>query len=62
MDELHAGNPHNERLADPPIPASDIGRLTRGIHFYDSMVVLEKGAFLTKVSSSIPVVPGQQVW
>lgn len=62
VDELHAGNPHNKAQIGHDLPCSEIGRLTRAVHFYDSIVVVEKGAFLVKQSRSIPHVPGQKIW
>ncbi len=62
IDELHADNPHNAAQAAEPIPLSDIGRMTRSIQFYGSVVVVEKGAFLAKQDRSIPTVEGQPVW
>ena len=62
VDELHAGNPHNKAKIGQDLPRSDIARLTRAIHFYDSMVVVEKGAFLAKQSRSIPFIAGQTIW
>ena len=48
------------RRAD--MPTSEIARMTRGVHFYDSMVVLEKGPFVVKQGRSIPFVEGQTIW
>lgn len=62
IDELHADNPHNSSQADQPLPRSDIARATRSVHFYDSIVVLEKGATLVKQARSIPFIPGQTIW
>lgn len=62
VDELHAGNPYHKRQIGGDLPTSEIGRLTRAVHFYDSMVVVEKGAFIAKTSRSIPEVPGGKVW
>lgn len=62
VDELHAGNPHNVRQIGADLPLSDIGRLTRSVHFYDSIVVVEKGAFIAKTSRSIPFIAGQTIW
>ena len=64
VDELHAGNPHHktETETGEDLPASDISKLTRAVHFYDSIVVLEKGAFLVKESRNIPSIPGEIIW
>ena len=62
VDELHAGNPYHRQQIGHDLPASDISKVTRAVHFYDSMVVVEKGAFLSKTSRSIPSVPGQKIW
>ena len=62
VDELHAGNPFNRKQIGDDLPCSDIGHLTRAVHFYDSMVVVEKGSFIAKRSRSIPEVPGQKIW
>ena len=62
IDELHADNPHNASQSDQPLVASDISKITRSVHFYDSIVVLEKGAFLMKQARSIPLIAGQTIW
>ena len=62
VDELHADNPHNAAQADQEIPGSVISRMTRGVHFHDSLVVVEKGAFLAKLGLSIPFIEGAQIW
>ena len=62
IDELHADNPHHREQRGEDLPSSEISRLTRSVHVYDSMVVIEKGAFLVKQGRSIPLVPGQTIW
>ena len=62
LDELHADNPHNAAQGATDMPTSEIARMTRGVHFYDSMVVLEKGPFVVKQGRSIPFVEGQTIW
>jgi hypothetical protein len=55
IDELHA------RYGEGGTPTA-IGEMTRGIHIYDSVAVLEKGPFLTKRPLSIPFVEGVTIW
>ena len=62
IDELHAGNPHHDAQSREKMPISDISRMTRGVHVYPSIVVVEKGAFVNKAEHSIPLVEGQTVW
>ena len=62
IDELSAENPHNAEQGAGDMPSSEVGRCTRSIAFYDSIVVLEKGPFLNKASMSIPFVEGQTIW
>lgn len=62
VDELHAGNPYHRKQLGQDLPSSEIGAMIRGIHFYDSVVVFEKGAFLSKQGRSIPFIPGQTIW
>ena len=58
MDELHTRYmPAAERIAESPAAA-----VTRAIHIFDSVVILEKGPFVVKSSHSIPHVEGQQVY
>lgn len=61
VDELHAGNPADQARPEP-LQSSEVSRLTRGVHFHDSIVVVEKGPFLVKRSTSIPFIPGQTIW
>jgi hypothetical protein len=62
VDELHAGHPSHKKQIGHDLPCSEIGRLTRAVHFYDSLVVVEKGAFIVKQSRSIPLIPDQTIW
>lgn len=62
IDELHGENPHNAEHGAMEMPSSEISRLTRGIHFYDSIVVVEKGNFVSKIAKSIPLIEGRTIW
>jgi len=62
IDEMHADNPNHRAMAEEDIQGSAVSRMTRALHFYDSMVVIEKGAFLTKQARSIPYIEGQTIW
>ncbi len=61
VDELHGG-PLNETQNVHDVPVSEISKLTRAVHFYPSIVVVEKGAFVNKEAFSIPFVEGQTIW
>ncbi len=62
IDELHADNPHHHAMNAGDMPASPISLMTRGVHFHDSIVAIEKGPFLSKTGRSIPLVEGQTIW
>jgi cephalosporin hydroxylase len=56
IDEMHARHTRGQ------LPETEIGRVTRAIHIYDSVVVFEKGPFLAKVDRSIPWVDENIKW
>lgn len=62
IDEINSFNPHHAQYSDQTLPASDISSLIRGLHFHESVVVIEKGPFLDRKERSIPVVEGQKIW
>lgn len=62
IDEINADNPHHATHADQPLPSSEISRITRAVHIYNSMVVLEKGAFSCAHNGSIPFIGDQTRW
>ena len=62
IDELHAENPYHSTQGAGEMPSSQASKLTRSITFYDGVVVLEKGPFVTKASHSIPFIEGATIW
>lgn len=56
IDELHA------RHTRGALSETEIGRLTRAIHIYDSVVVFEKGPWIAHVDRSVPWVHEGTKW
>lgn len=56
IDDLHA------HYTGGAIPETEFGKTTRGIHIYDSIIVFEKGPFVSKKPLSIPDIPGRTIW
>lgn len=56
IDEMHARHTRGE------MEETEFGRLTRAIHLYDSIVVFDKGQFISKVDRSVPWVDENVKW
>jgi cephalosporin hydroxylase len=56
IDEIHAQYTSGE------LQASEVGGLVRGLHVYDSIVVVEKGPFVNKSDQFIPNDPDAIRW
>lgn len=62
VDEINSFNPHNPSLCDAEMPRTDRSASIRGISFYPSVVVIEKGPFEPLVERSVPLVPNTTIW
>lgn len=54
VDEINSQNPNHASQGAGDLPSSPLSKLVRSVHFYDSIVVVEKGAPFEQVSLSIP--------
>jgi hypothetical protein len=62
VDEINSRNPHHAAQTTHPLPSSPISKATRGLHFYESIVVIEKGPFIATQEHSIPAVDTGTIW